>query len=127
MKTMILSVITLLTMCVSAVAEHRLYLATLTGDGQGNVSVTRLFFNSFDQPFTWEETAVGEYRGTCEQDDAMPVGRVVPFDWIRIDNGTASAIAELDEKRIIVYQKAGLAGSPQFGPEILVRIEVFTE
>lgn len=127
MKTTLLSIITLLALCFSIRAEHRLYLATLSGDGQGNVSVTRLFFNSFDEPFTWEETAVGEYRGTCEQDDALPAGRVVPFDWIRIDNGTASTIAELDEKRIVVYQKAGLAGFPQFGPEILVRIEVFTE
>lgn len=126
MKTTILSAITFLILCFSAFAEPRHYIAKLTGDGQGNVSVTVLF-NSFTQPFTWEETAVGEYRGTCSQTDALPAGRVMPFDWIRADNGTASTIAELDEHRIIVYQKDGLGGSPQYGPEILVEISVFPE
>lgn len=122
----IITLIASFLLSASAFADPRIYIAKLSGDGYGNAIVTVLF-SSFTEEITWEETATGEFRGTCSQDEAFPTGRVKPFTWVSIDNGIASTVVELDSNRIIVYEKIGLAGDPLSGPECLVEISVYPE
>lgn len=101
-----------------------IYAAKLSSGGGGNVNVTELE-NNLGGTMTWEETDTGEFRGASSVMGVFPSGRVRPFTWANITNDIAGTIQELDENRVVVYERNGLNGEPQSGPEIYVEIGVF--
>lgn len=101
-----------------------IYAAKLSAGGGTSVNVVELE-NNLGGSMTWEQTDVGEFRGTSSVSDVFPSGQVRPFIWVSIDNSIACALQELDRNRVVVYQKHGLDGEPQSGPEIYVEIAVF--
>lgn len=124
MKTTILSVITFLTLAVTSLAlpVERIYAAYISGDGQGNISVSELR-NDFTGPLEWEETAVGEYRGVLE--DSFPEGLVSDYAKI-LPDGSYIYASRHDDNKIVVKEYDGVGGNPVCCHSIYIEIKVYS-